>query len=75
LEKKDGFTTVSIPTALFRKAEDRIKGTHFDSVSTYVTYLLGEVMSENQEREHPAKLTREDEEKIRQRLRALGYNE
>ncbi len=37
-EKK--FTTVSIPAPLFKKIEERIKGTGFTSVSSYVTYVL-----------------------------------
>jgi len=68
-EKK--FTTVSIPTPLFKKVEDRIKGTGFTSVSSYVTYVLREVVSE--EEEEGEAFTKEDEERVKERLRALGY--
>lgn len=68
-EKK--FTTVSIPTPLFKKIEDRIKGTGFTSVSSYVTYVLREVVSEEEEEGEP--FTKEDEERVKERLRALGY--
>ncbi len=65
-EKK--FTTVSIPAPLFKKIEERIKGTGFTSVSSYVTYVLREVVSEEAE-----PFTKEYEERVKDRLRALGY--
>lgn len=68
-EKK--FTTVSIPTPLFKKVEERIKGTGFTSVSSYVTYVLREVVSEEEEETEP--FTKQDEERVKARLRALGY--
>jgi Arc/MetJ-type ribon-helix-helix transcriptional regulator len=66
------FTTVSIPTPLFRKVEKRIEGTGFTSVSSYVTYVLREIVAEDDEKaEKP--FTKEDEERVKARLRALGY--
>jgi Arc/MetJ-type ribon-helix-helix transcriptional regulator len=65
------FTTVSIPTPLFRQIEERIKGTDFASVSSYVAYVLHEVVSEEEEETQP--FSKEDEEKVKARLRALGY--
>lgn len=71
-EKK--FTSVSIPAPLFQKIKDRIEGTGFTSVSSYVTYVLREVIAtEEEEEEEP--FTEEDEEKVKERLRALGYLE
>lgn len=67
-EKK--FTTISIPTPLFRKVEERIKGTGFTSVSSYVAYVLREIVAEE---EHEEPFTKEDEERVKERLRALGY--
>jgi len=70
-EKEKKFTTVSIPTPLFKKIEERIKGTGFTSVSSYVTYVLREIVAEEEETEEP--FTKEDEERVKARLRALGY--
>ncbi len=70
-EKK--YTTVSIPTTLFKKIEERIKGTGFTSVSSYVTYVLREIIAEDEE--HQEAFTKEDEERVKARLRALGYLE
>jgi len=67
-EKK--FTSVSIPATLFRQIEERMKGTSFKSVSEYVSYVLTEVVSEDEEAEA---FTKQDEENVKGRLRALGY--
>jgi Arc/MetJ-type ribon-helix-helix transcriptional regulator len=69
-EKK--YTTISIPTPLAEKIKKRIKGTGFTSLSSYVTYVLREVIS-NLEEESEEAFTKEDEEKVKERLRALGY--
>lgn len=67
--KQNKFTPVSIPTPLFKKVEERIKETGFTSVSSYVTYVLREIVAE--EEEEP--FTKEDEKRVKARLRALGY--
>ncbi len=66
------FTTVSIPTPLFKKVEERIKGTGFTSVSSYVTYVLREIAA-GEEAETEEAFSKEDEERVKDRLRALGY--
>jgi Arc/MetJ-type ribon-helix-helix transcriptional regulator len=70
--KRKKFTTVSIPSQLFKKVEERIRGTGFTSVSSYVTYVLREIVAEEEEEPEEA-FTREDEERVKARLRALGY--
>jgi Arc/MetJ-type ribon-helix-helix transcriptional regulator len=73
-KKERRFSTVSIPTPLFKKVQERIKDTGFTSVSSYVEYVLREIMaSEREEGEEREPFTREDEERIKRRLRALGY--
>ena len=69
-EKK--YTTISIPTPLAEKIKKRIAGTGFHSLSSYVTYVLREVISGMDEDEDEA-FSKEDEEKVKERLRALGY--
>jgi Arc/MetJ-type ribon-helix-helix transcriptional regulator len=66
------FTTVSIPAPLFKKIGDRIKDTGFTSVSSYVTYVLREIVAE-EEKEEEEPFTQEDEERVKERLRLLGY--
>jgi len=69
-EKK--FTTISIPTPLANKIKKRIDGTGFTSLSSYVTYVLREVISGVEEETQEA-FSKEDEKRVKTRLRALGY--
>lgn len=65
------FTAVSIPTSLYRKIEDAIKGTEIASVSSYIAQVLAESLSR---RETPEEVfSKEDEDKVKDRLKALGY--
>ena len=66
------YTTVSIPTPLAEKIKKRIEGTGFTSISSYVTYVLREVIASMEEDEEEV-FSKEDEEKVKERLRALGY--
>ncbi len=67
-EKK--YTTVSLPTPLFEKIQDKIKGTGFTSVSDYVTFVLREILAHGSDQEA---FNSEDEKKLKDRLRSLGY--
>ena len=73
-EHKVEYTTVSIPKPLADKVKERMKGTGFSSVSSYVTYVLRQVLSsiEKDEKTKQA-FTKEEEDKVKQRLRDLGY--
>ncbi|RLI42092.1 CopG family transcriptional regulator [Candidatus Bathyarchaeota archaeon] len=70
-EEEKGFISVSIPTELFEKIKERIEGTGFASVSDYITYVLRATLIEDEDEKEV--LTKGDEEKIKERLRALGY--
>ncbi|MFX1375574.1 MAG: CopG family transcriptional regulator [Promethearchaeota archaeon] len=73
-EYKVEYTTVSIPKPLAEKIKERMKGTGFASVSSYVTYVLRQVLSSIEEEERSKQaFTKEEEEKVKSRLRDLGY--
>ncbi len=73
-EHKVEYSTVSIPKPLVEKIKERMKGTGFSSVSSYVTYVLRQVLSSIEEDERSKQaFTKEEEEKVKQRLRDLGY--
>jgi len=73
-EHKVEYTTVSIPKPLVEKIKERMKGTGFSSVSSYVTYVLRQILSSIEEEERTKQaFTKEEEEKVKQRLRDLGY--
>jgi len=63
--------TLELPVEIIEKIKKRIKGTGFDSVSSYVAYVLDEILSESEDEDED--FTKEDEEKVKERLRALGY--
>jgi len=65
------FTTVSIPTSLYKRIEEKIKDSEIKSVSSYVTKVLRESLSKEQASAEA--LSKEDEEKVKERLKALGY--
>ena len=71
-------TRVAIPKTLYLKIKNRMEDTDFKSVSEYVTYVLTEVISSMEEEEKSTAdgdgvLNEEEEEIVKNRLRALGY--
>lgn len=69
----NGFITITIPAHIGKRIQDRIAGTEFASVSEYVSFVLGEVLSDEGGGEERVSFTKEDEEQVKERLRALGY--
>ncbi len=65
------FTDVSIPISLYKKIEEKIKGSEITSVSNYIAKVLRENLSKEETTQEA--LTKEDEEKVKKRLKALGY--
>jgi len=68
---------VVIPKSLYLKIQNRMNDADFKSVHEYVTYVLSEVISSMEEEEKTiigeGALNEEEEEIIKNRLRALGY--
>ncbi len=67
------YTTVSIPVSLYERIKDLIKDTGFKSVSDYVTYVLREIVAMHEAERSSEPFTEEDVERIKQKLKALGY--
>ena len=64
--------TIEIPETLYDRVSARIKGTEFVSVSDYVARVIRERLAV-EENEKPSGYTKEEEEKVKERLKALGY--
>ena len=64
--------TIEIPESLFERLMVRIQGTTFQSVSDYVANALREKLAA-EEKQDATRYTKEEEEKIKERLKALGY--
>lgn len=64
--KKD--KAIFIPRYLYEKIKKKIEGSDFNSVSDYVVFVLEEVLETNNNEEDIG-----EKEKIKERLKALGY--
>ena len=65
-----GGVAVVLPEDLHEKIRMKIRGTEFESVESYVLYVLREVLSD----EVPSQTySKEEQEQIETRLKSLGY--
>ena len=69
--EKEERKAVFLPANLYRKIEERVKATEFHSVEEYVSFVLEEVLKDEGEEEKT--FSKEEEEEVKKRLRALGY--
>jgi len=65
------FTPVEIPTDLYKQIEEKIKKSDVSSVADFIKTLLEDKLSIDQP--ETDSLSSEDEEKVKERLKALGY--
>ena len=62
--------TIQISKELYEKAEKFVEeNPDFDSVESLVEFILNELLTEEEE----TALTPEEEEKVKERLKSLGY--
>ncbi|MGB6501819.1 MAG: CopG family transcriptional regulator [Thermoplasmata archaeon] len=66
---EEGTVPVRLPEEVVRGLEERIRGTGFGSVDAFVSFVLARLL------EQPSHdgFSEEDERKLRERLRSLGY--
>ncbi len=63
---------VEIPESLHDRIRTRIEGTEFQSVSDYVVHAVRERLALDENQKAPV-YSKEEEEKIKDRLKTLGY--
>jgi len=73
MQKDNEITQVPIPTRLFERLQSKISGTSFQTVSDYITYVLEDVLRETEKTPSKEVFSESDEERVKDRLRALGY--
>ena len=74
MSSETNITTISIPKPLAENIKKRLKGTGFNSVSSYVTYVMRQVVSNIEEKEDKKpEFSKKDEQEIKSRLKSLGY--
>jgi Arc/MetJ-type ribon-helix-helix transcriptional regulator len=74
MKKEREKEAVFLPAELYGRIEERVRATEFHSVEEYVTFVLEEILREENEDEEPA-FSEAEEEEVKKRLRALGYLE
>jgi len=67
--------SISIPRELAEKLKQRAGSARFDSLSDYVVYILEQVLANIETEEKDKAISKEDEEKVKARLREMGYLE
>jgi Arc/MetJ-type ribon-helix-helix transcriptional regulator len=72
MSKEQESKAVSLSAELYGRIEERVRETGFGSVDEYVTFVLNEVLKEEGEETEVA-FSKEEEEEVKKRLRALGY--
>ncbi len=68
MKKEPQRQAVFLSAEFYDRIEERVKATGFDSVDEYVTFVLEEVLKDEEE-----KPSRKEEREIKKRLRGLGY--
>lgn len=77
--KRESKVTIKIPRPLYRRLQQIIEGAGFDSVTDFVVYVLRDLASSREAGAQAAgeqgaeTFTAQDLEKVRQRLKELGY--
>ena len=64
-------TSISIPKSLSDKIKEKIKGTPFHTVSSYITFIMRLIILESED--HKDAITKKDEENVKSKLKKLGY--
>ena len=67
--------SISIPRELAEKLKQRAENAGFDSLSSCVVHILEQVLANIENEEKDGAISEEDEEKVKTRLKEMGYLE
>ena len=67
------YSTISLPVTLIEKIKKKIRNTGFTSLSSYIEFLARISIEKDEENKGKNKVISKDKEKVKARLRALGY--
>jgi len=70
---KGRFSTISLPVKLIDRIKKKIEYTGFTSVSSYIEFLARISIEDERENTKKAGIIGKDKEKVKARLKALGY--
>ena len=63
--------SVNIKKSIYKKLEAGAEESGFNSIDEYLEFVLNEILSDDEKEE--TKQPKQDEEKVKARLKALGY--
>ncbi len=66
---------ITLPDDIYKAIQQRLPKTEFRTVDDYAAYVLQEVVKKIAEEGKTQEYTKEDEEKVKARLKSLGYLE
>lgn len=69
----NGYRSVKLPIGLYNRFKDMLIDTEHKNIEDYMIYVLREEVAKYNMKEDGYELTEEEEEKIKQRMRELGY--
>ncbi|MBM3976328.1 MAG: CopG family transcriptional regulator [Planctomycetes bacterium] len=68
---RESKVTVKIPRPLYRKIQQVIDGSGFNSPTDFIVYVLRDVIGEAEEQKH--EFTQDEIEDVKRKLKNLGY--
>ena len=68
---KESKVTVKIPRPLYRRVQQVVEGSGFNSPTDFIVYVLRDLMGEAEE--HPHEFTHEELQDVKRKLKNLGY--
>ena len=68
---RESKVTVKIPRPLYRKVQQVVDGSGFNSPTDFIVYVLRDLMGEAEE--HPREFTQQELDDVRRKLKNLGY--
>jgi len=68
---RESKVTVKIPRPLYRKVQQVVEGSGFNSPTDFIVYVLRDLMGEAED--HPRELNQEELDGVKRKLKNLGY--
>jgi Arc/MetJ-type ribon-helix-helix transcriptional regulator len=65
--------TVKIPRPLYRKIQQVVDGSGFNSPTDFIVYVLRDLMGDAEEHKAPPEYTPEELDEVKRKLKNLGY--
>ena len=68
---RESKVTVKIPRPLYRRVQQVVDGSGFNSPTDFIVFVLRDLMGEAEE--HPREFTQEELDEVKRKLKNLGY--